>query len=54
MWAFAEKNIFKKIEMVKNMTSFDNIVGLSRITAAWNGIEYSAHAAPFLAPQVSV
>jgi uncharacterized ferritin-like protein (DUF455 family) len=29
MWAFAEKNIFKKIEMVKNMTSFDNIVGQS-------------------------
>lgn len=29
MWAFAEKNIFKKIEMVRNMTNLENTVGLS-------------------------
>lgn len=31
MWAFAEKNIFKKIEMVKKMTSFDNVANLSTL-----------------------
>ena len=34
MWAFAEKNIFKKIEMVKNMTSFENTTGLSTLDLA--------------------
>lgn len=29
MWAFAEKNIFNKIEMVRKMTNLENIVGLS-------------------------
>lgn len=29
MWAFAEKNIFKKIEMVRNMTNLENTVQLS-------------------------
>lgn len=34
MWAFAEKNIYKKIEMVKNMTSFENTTGLSTLNLA--------------------
>lgn len=29
MWAFAEKNIFKKIELVRNMTNLENISQIS-------------------------